>query len=142
MRSVSMMLFGAIPAIVSVITLAIKSELEKNNAIKSELEKNKKYEYLATTLYPTLDHKFIFSIELENGLFKCYIERVPSFRGRDTSNYDYHYYTNQSNKRKYICYTGKIEYLEQGRTLCRKWADAHQRFIDTGKADKEFIRRR
>lgn len=90
------------------------------------------YEYNPTSVYPSLDHKFIFSIEKMSGGYRCYIERIPSFRGRSTNNYQYHTLRDNTSKRLYICWTGNIKYFEQAKTLCRNWADATQKFIDTG----------
>ncbi len=90
------------------------------------------YEYSAKTTTPGLDHNYKFSLEKINTGYRCYIERYPSFRGRDTSGYQYHILTETISKRSYVCWTGRVEYLEQAKTLCRNWADATQKFIDTG----------
>jgi len=90
------------------------------------------YEYSATTVCPSLDHKYLFSLEKCSDGYRCYIERIPSFRGRSTSNYQYHTYVESSSKRHYVCWTGKVKYFEQAKTLCRNWANATQQFIDTG----------
>lgn len=90
------------------------------------------YAYNANTTSHNLDHSFLFSLEKVDSGYRCYIERIPSFRGRDTSNYQYHTLREKSSNRLYVCWTGNIKYIEQAKTLCRNWADATQKFIDTG----------
>lgn len=90
------------------------------------------YDYAANTIYCSKDHNYSFLIQYEDGGYKCYIENVPSFRGRDTSQYTAHYWTEKNTGRNYICWTSKIKHPEQAKTLCRNWSDATQQFIDTG----------
>ena len=94
--------------------------------------KNFTYSYSAKTRYGMQDHNYNFSVRRVSGEYRCYIERTPSFRGRDTSHYMPHYWVEQGTNRHYICWTGKIKYPEQAKTLCRNWSDATQQFIDTG----------
>lgn len=97
------------------------------------------YNYSArTTQYG--DHNYHFYIRLVNNGYRCYIDYVPSFRGRDTSNYMPHYLEEEYTNKRYICWTGSITYPEQAKTLCRNWADATQKFIDTGIPAKGFER--
>ncbi len=90
------------------------------------------FEYSAKTNTKILDHSYKFRIKKSNDEYKCYIERTPSFRGRSTAKYNPHYWIERGTKKHYICWTGKIQYAEQAKTLCRNWADATQKFIDTG----------
>ena len=90
------------------------------------------YEYNAKTLFIALDHKYLFTVEKLDREYRCYIERSPDFRGRSKANYQDHCWRERSSNRRYICWTGKIKYAEQAKTLCRNWADATQQFIDTG----------
>ena len=90
------------------------------------------YSYEAETVDDTLDHYYLFSVEKVKNGYLCYIERIPSFRGRSTSRYMYHIIKEKHTKRYYICWTGEIRYHEQAETLCRNWANATQQFIDTG----------
>lgn len=94
--------------------------------------KKRAYSYSAKTRDEMQDHNYIFLIRRIKGEYRCYIERTPSFRGRDTSHYMPHYWVEQGTDRHYICWTGRIRYLEQAKTLCRNWSDATQQFIDTG----------
>lgn len=98
------------------------------------------YTYSAKTRYGSLDHNFNFFVKRVKGGYLCYIERTPSFRGRDTSNYMPHYWVEQGTNRHYICWTGTIKYPEQAKTLCRNWSDATQQFIDTGTPAPGFER--
>lgn len=91
-----------------------------------------KYNYVANTIYRNEDHYYSFLIQYSDGGYKCYIENIPSFRGRDTSQYTAHYWTEKISGRNWICWTGKIKHPEQAKTLCRNWSDATQQFIDTG----------
>ncbi len=90
------------------------------------------YSYSAKTIFPSQDHSYQFGIKRVGRGYRCYIEYTPSFRGRNTSNYMPHYLTESFTGKKYVCWTGRIKYIEQARTLCRNWADATQTFIDTG----------
>lgn len=100
------------------------------------------FDYSATTSFPSKDHYYSFDIRKESdNAYKCYICRTPSFRGRDTSNYMPHFWYNKVTDGRWICWTGIIKYPEQAKTLCRKWTDATQVFIDTGKPLPEFVRR-
>lgn len=97
------------------------------------------YDYYAKSSEKN-DCKYKFFIKWVDNGYRCYIERTPSFRGRDTTNYMPHYWEENSTRRHYICWTGKLQYSEQAKTLCRNWADATQQFIDTGKPAKGFER--
>ena len=100
------------------------------------------YDYQAKTSCPSKDHFYTFEVKKDSkNLYKCYICRTPSFRGRDTSNYMPHVWHDRSTGERWVCWTGKIKYPEQAKTLCRKWADATQVFIDTGKPLPQFERR-
>ncbi len=90
------------------------------------------YEYYARTKQYSLDHKYKFCVRKCSDGYRCYIERTPSFRNRDTSKYMAHYWIEKGTNRHYVCWTGKIKYPEQAKTLCRNWSDATQQFIDTG----------
>lgn len=91
-----------------------------------------KYAYCAKTDCMLLDHDYCFTITRIDKEYRCYIERTPSFRGRDTTYYMPHFYVEPGTNRHYICWTGEIRYPEQAKTLCRNWSDATQKFIDTG----------
>lgn len=97
------------------------------------------YDYLAKS-NGNKDHKYKFLVKWVDDGYRCYIEKTPSFVGRDTSHYMPHYWEENGTGRHYICWTGKIQYSEQAKTLCRNWADATQQFIDTGKPAKGFER--
>lgn len=96
------------------------------------------YEYSPVSKYPSLDHKYSFSIVKIGGGYRCYIDRIPSFRGRSTAHYQYHFLSESGSHRRYICWTGVINSIEKAKTLCRNWADATQQFIDTGVPAKGF----
>lgn len=114
-----------IPILAIVITF-----LSKYDTLKEPCKVH--YEYNAKTKNPSLDHSFKFSLEKIDSCYRCYIECIPSFRGRDTSNYQYHILTDSLSNRPYICWTGRVVYAEQAKKLSRNWADATQKFIDTG----------
>lgn len=90
------------------------------------------YDYYAKTQYSDQDHHYRFTVQRIDAEYRCYIESTPSFRNRDTSHYLPHYWIEEGTKRHFICWTGKIKYPEQAKTLCRNWSDATQQFIDTG----------
>ncbi|MCH5314748.1 MAG: hypothetical protein J1E81_02450 [Eubacterium sp.] len=90
------------------------------------------YNYYAVTNAAALDHQYKFFVKKVGNGYRCYIRRTPSYRGRDTSNYLPHYWVENKTDKHYICWTGEIKYPEQAKTLCRNWADATQKFIDTG----------
>lgn len=98
------------------------------------------FSYRAKTKYRNMDHNYNFFIKKANGGYRCYIESTPSFRGRDTSRYMHHYWVEKGTNRPYICWTGKIKYPEQAKTLCKNWSDATQQFIDTGTPAPGFER--
>lgn len=98
------------------------------------------YNYSAKTNLITQDHSYQFAVKKKSDGYRCYIEKVPAFRGRDTSNYMPHYLVEKITGRYYICWTGKMRYSEQAKTLCRNWADATQKFIDTGEPAPGFGR--
>lgn len=118
-----MLALSLIPIIAIVITFCVRYSDLKEPC-------NFTYEYYPTTIYNSLDHKFIFSIEKLSSGYRCYVKYMPSFRGRKTTNYQYHLLPDS--ERHYVCWTGKIKYSEQAKKLCRNWADATQQFIDTG----------
>ena len=89
------------------------------------------YVYHASTDAPLLDHKYKFNIRKVAGQYRCYVVKKPSYRGRDLSHYTPHCWVDNSNNR-YICWTGKIMSVSQAKSLCRKWGDATQQFIDSG----------
>ena len=86
------------------------------------------------------DHEYRFFVRWVDNGYRCYIDRVPSFRGRDTSHYMPHYWEEEYTNRHFICWTGTIRYPEQAKTLCRNWANATQQFIDTGIPAEGFER--
>lgn len=98
------------------------------------------YSYSAKTSCSGHDHSYNFYVKRFKDGYRCYIERTPSFRGRDTSHYMPHYWVEQGSGRHYICWTGKIKYPEQAKTLCQNWSDATQQFIDTGHPAPGFER--
>ena len=77
------------------------------------------------------DCYYIFRIKRRLDGYRCYIVRTPSFRGRSTSAHTIHYLTDSAGK--YICFTAKINKLQQAQTLCRTWADQAQKYIETGR---------
>ena len=89
------------------------------------------YSYFAKTIQNG-DNEYYFTVHWVDNGYRCYIDRVPSFRGRDTSHYMPHYWEEKYTNRHFICWTENIIYPEQAKTLCRNWADATQQFIDTG----------
>ena len=90
------------------------------------------YSYKAKTKYADKDHTYRFSVKRVKGSYMCYIDDTPSYRGRDTSHYMPHYWIEDGTERHYICWTGKIKFPEQAKTLCRNWSNATQQFIGTG----------
>lgn len=122
-----------IPIIAIGITFAIKfqSLKEPDNFI---------FNYAAKTKFENKEHSYKFNVQKYDSGYRCYIEQTPSFRGRSTVNYMPHYWVENSTGKHYICWTGKIMYSEQAKTLCRNWADATQIFIDTGKPAPGFER--
>ena len=98
------------------------------------------YTYSAKTKNYNLDHRYMFRMRKMPDGYRCYIERTPSFRNRDTSKYMPHYWVERGTNKQFICWTGKIKYPEQAKTLCRNWSDATQQFIDTGKPAPGFER--
>ena len=130
-----MFILAFIPVIVIAVTFAVRYRSMCDPVQFS-------YEYQAQTSCPSKDHLYTFDIRKESdNLYKCYICRTPSYRGRDTSNYMPHIWYNKTTNKRWICWTGSIKYPEQAKTLCRKWADATQVFIDTGKPLPAFVRR-
>lgn len=122
-----------IPIIAIAITLAVRFQ-----TLKEPL--SFVFNYSASTQISNKDHTYKFNVvKLDSG-YRCYIEQTPSFRGRSTKNYMPHYWVENSTGKHYICWTGKITYAEQAKTLCRNWADATQKFIDTGKPAPGFER--
>ena len=67
--------------------------------------------------------------------YRCYILHTPSYRGRPRSCNIAHYLTDANGQ--YICYTAKLFQLEQAKTLCQRWSDMTQRYIETGKRFEE-----
>lgn len=98
------------------------------------------FNYAAKTKFESKDHFYKFNVQKYDFGYRCYIEQTPSFRGRSTVNYMPHYWVENSTGKHYICWTGKIMYSKQAKTLCRNWADATQTFIDTGKPAPGFER--
>ena len=98
------------------------------------------YRYSAETTKRYLDHDYIFSIEKIGNVYRCYVNRYPSFRGRNTANYLYHILRESKTRRVYICWTGAIRTRDQAMTLCENWANATQKFIDTGVPAPGFSR--
>lgn len=130
-----MFILAFIPVIVIAITFAVRYSYMRDPVRFS-------YEYKAQTSCPSMDHLYIFDIRKESdNLYKCYIRRTPSYRGRDISNYIPHVWYNKTTNERWVCWTGSIRYPEQAKTLCRKWADATQVFIDTGNPLPAFVRR-
>ena len=98
------------------------------------------YVYSARTNQFYQDHRYCFTIRKVHGEYRCYIDRTPSFRGRSTANYTPHYWVEERTKKRFICWTGKIRYPAQAKTLCQRWSDATQQFIDTGRPAPGFER--
>ena len=90
------------------------------------------FNYSANTNATAKDHSYGFYVKKMTCGYRCYIEKTPSFRGRDTSHYMPHYLVENRTGKHYVCWTGNITYSEQAKTLCRNWANATQKFIDTG----------
>jgi len=128
-----MMYLVLIPIIAIGITFAIKYQSWKDPV-------SFVFRYSAKTKFEDKDHAYKFNIKKTDSGYKCYIEQTPSFRGRSTINYTPHYWSEALTGKCYICWTGKIKYPEQAKTLCRNWADATQLFIDTGKPAPGFGR--
>lgn len=128
-----MVLLILIPIIAIVITFATRYQILKEPADFT-------FNYSASTKYSTQDHSYKFHIKRIGNEYRCYIERTPSFRGRSTANYMPHYWVENGTGKHYVCWTGKIKYSEQAKTLCRNWANATQTFIDTGKPAPGFER--
>ncbi len=97
------------------------------------------YCYNAKSSRRSKDNFYSFRIKRFMGEYRCYLDRIPSFKGRDMKHYQPHLW--EENGKYYICWTGKIQYPEQAKTLCRKWSDATQQFIDTGKPAPGFEKR-
>ncbi len=121
----SMALLILIPIVAIIITFIVRYNIlcEPNDFI---------FNYSAKTKYATKDHSYKFRVKRVGSGYRCYIEHAPSFRGRSTANYMPHYWVETGTDKHYVCWTGKIQYAEQAKTLCRNWADATQIFIDTG----------
>lgn len=88
--------------------------------------------YSAKTKLPYKEHSYRFNIKKVGNEYRCYIAYTPDYRGRFISDYTPHIYHDAEKGKIFICWTGKIIYPEQAKTLCRNWADATQTYIDTG----------
>lgn len=76
------------------------------------------------------DYRFSFE-EQDDGTWRAYIERQPSYRGRDTDAHGTHRLT-ADDGRRYICWTDPLGSLAEAKQVAALWADATQEYIRTG----------
>ena len=89
------------------------------------------YTVYAETGYNGADNRYVFTLKKLPSGYRCYIDRTPSYRGRSADMHTTHHLVDS--RGKYICYTAKIPYIAQARTLCRQWSNLTQRYIETGR---------
>ena len=75
------------------------------------------------------DYRFSFEKQPGGG-WRVYIERQPGYRGRSAGAHETHRLSD--GRRRYICWSGRIDTFEQAKGVARAWADATQRYIRDG----------
>lgn len=127
---VFLVVFG-VSLLVFVMYQYAKKKNQENS--KTYFESDTYYSYKAKTVSPLLNHEYRFKIikDIITKQYKCFVLKTPEVRGAGSSDYEPHLWYNEKNE-KWICWTGKIENKDQAKTLCRKWADCTQQYIDTG----------
>jgi len=76
------------------------------------------------------DYKFDFHQNWWSGNYTIYIDRQPSYGGRDTSLHATHRLVDGG--RYYVCWTDPITNAEDARQIAAMWADRTQQYIKTG----------
>lgn len=77
-----------------------------------------------------VDGKYIFSIEENDGKWRAYIERMPSFGSRDPDPNITHRL--RDGVRQYVCVQGDVTSKEMMKKIAITWAIYEQNYIDTG----------
>lgn len=77
----------------------------------------------------SVDYQFRF-VQQADG-WRVYILSQPSYEGRDDSGHSTHRLTDSTGK--YICWSKPIASLEDARAIAKRWAEATQNYIKTGK---------
>ena len=75
------------------------------------------------------DYRFSFE-QQRNGSWRVYIERQPGYGVRSADTFMTHRLTD--GRRKYICWSSRIDTFEEAKGVARLWADATQRYIRDG----------
>ena len=75
------------------------------------------------------DYRFSFEKQ-RNGGWRVYIERQPGYGGRADDTITTHRLSD--GRRKYVCWSRRIDTFEQAKGVARAWADATQRYIRDG----------
>jgi hypothetical protein len=75
------------------------------------------------------DYRFSFE-EQQDGTWRAYIEEQPSYCGRPTDAHATHRLSD--NNRKYVCWTDPLKSLAEAKSVAALWADATQKYIQTG----------
>lgn len=76
------------------------------------------------------DYQFTFSWRRQHGDWRIYIDRQPSYGGRDASEVATHRLGTSS--RPYVCWTAPLRSYEDARQVAALWADSTQQYIATG----------
>ena len=75
---------------------------------------------------------FVFSFEYQpNDSWRAYIVRMPDYCDRDRSSHSTHLMNDRG--RKYVDWAEPLRTLEMARRAVALWAEATQRYINTGK---------
>jgi hypothetical protein len=92
--------------------------------------KMRKHKAYYRTKDGTADYQFMFE-EIFEGCWHIYIESQPPYRGRDEDSHSTHRLPD--GQRKYICWDGEIETLDEAKKVAALWSDKTQGYIKTGK---------
>ena len=83
--------------------------------------------------YRTKDGRADYSFSFEqqpDGAWRAYIADQPSYQGREDDAHTTHRLSDGG--RKYVCWTDPLRSLEQVKQVAAMWADATQKYIQSG----------
>lgn len=87
--------------------------------------------YFANDRHGSTDKEYQFNYRKVNGVWRAYIVKMPSLRGRNSGSAITHRL--YDNGRAYICWDRPVTNLKDMQVISRAWADNIQEYIATGR---------
>lgn len=98
------------------------------DSIKTQPQKSL-YRYMARGSNPYAQRAYEFEIVREDGGYRAYIKKGPSYGLRKQ---DMHSTHRMYDGRYYICWTNKVHSEADMKTIARHWSDCTQAYIENG----------